>query len=176
MPTTNCAPPPALQDLARPGVVERYCSGAEEAALLRTFFAGQWGLEDLSAPDTAAVMAEAIAKPEGYVLKPQREGGGNNLYGAELAARLQQGGEGLAAYILMQRILPPELPAVMVRGGVAAEAPTLSELGIYSVLVRRGPRLLLNREAGHLVRTKAASSNEGGVAAGYAVLDSPYLV
>jgi hypothetical protein len=27
-----------------------------------------------------------------------------------------------------------------------------------------------------LLRTKAASSDEGGVAAGYAVLDSPYLV
>ncbi len=31
-------------------------------------------------------------------------------------------------------------------------------------------------QAGHLVRTKRTTSNEGGVAAGYAVLDSPYLV
>jgi glutathione synthase len=36
--------------------------------------------------------------------------------------------------------------------------------------------VLLNKEAGHLVRTKTSSSNEGGVAAGFAVLDSPYLV
>ena len=154
--------------------MERFCSGGEEAALLRTFFAGQWGLDDPA--EAAAVVADAIAHPDRYVLKPQREGGGNNLYGDALAARLQQGGEDLAAYILMQRILPPTLPAVMVRAGAAAEAPTLSELGIYSVLLRRGDRVLLNREAGHLVRTKAGDSDEGGVAAGYAVLDSPMLV
>ena len=64
----------------------------------------------------------------------------------------------------------------MVRNGQATLADTLSELGIYSTLVRRGSRVLRNEEAGHLVRTKAASSNEGGVAAGYAVLDSPLLV
>lgn len=34
---------------------------------------------------------------------------------------------------------------------------------------------MLNEEVGHLVRTKTSSSNEGGVAAGFAVLDSPLL-
>ena len=33
-----------------------------------------------------------------------------------------------------------------------------------------------NVACGHLLRTKIASSNGGGVAAGYAVLDSPYLM
>jgi len=37
-------------------------------------------------------------------------------------------------------------------------------------------QVLCNEEVGHLVRTKTSSSNEGGVAAGYAVLDSPLLV
>ncbi len=64
----------------------------------------------------------------------------------------------------------------MVRKGELLQADTLSEVGVYGTLVRRGPRELLNREAGHLVRTKAATSDEGGVAAGFAVLDSPFLV
>lgn len=64
----------------------------------------------------------------------------------------------------------------MVRQGQATEVDALSELGIFGTFVRRGGRVLLNREAGHLVRTKASSSDEGGVAAGYAVLDSPLLV
>jgi hypothetical protein len=49
--------------------------------MLRTFFAGLWGLDDPSAPETAEAIASAIANPDAYVLKPQREGGGNNLYG-----------------------------------------------------------------------------------------------
>ena len=28
-------------------------------------------------------------KPEGFVLKPQREGGGNNLYGYEIITELE---------------------------------------------------------------------------------------
>jgi hypothetical protein len=37
------------------------------------------------------------------------------------------------------------------------------------------PQVVINEEVGHLVRTKTSSSNEGGVAAGFAVLDSPLL-
>lgn len=66
--------------------------------------------------------------------------------------------------------------AAMLRKGQLVQAETVSEVGIYGTLVRRGGAELLNREAGHLVRTKAVTSNEGGVAAGFAVLDSPFLV
>ena len=64
----------------------------------------------------------------------------------------------------------------MLRKGQLVQADALSEVGVFGTLVRRGPRVLLNAEVGHLVRTKAATSNEGGVAAGFAVLDSPFLV
>jgi glutathione synthase len=98
----------------------------------------------------------AIQDPSAYVLKPQREGGGNNLYGEELAARLQQGG-GLAAYILMQRILPPPQRSLLVRLGACHEDETLSELGIYGTFLRAGQqvgrrhRVLLHAAAGRLL-------------------------
>jgi glutathione synthase len=147
---------------------------------MRTFFAGLWGLDNLQgdsseAVASAAAVADAIENPGSYVLKPQREGGGNNLYGDELKAKLQAGGE-LGDLILMQRILPPVNQSIMVRLGKSTVTETLSELGIYSTYLRKGDEVLLNREAGHLVRTKAATSDEGGVAAGFAVLDSPYLI
>lgn len=60
-------------------------TAAADAALLREFFAGLWSLDprDLAADagGAAAAVRDAIARPEAYVLKPQREGGGNNLYG-----------------------------------------------------------------------------------------------
>lgn len=164
------------QDLAAPGSLERFVADPRDAALLRDFFAGLWALDDLSHPDTQQVVADAIARPEAYVLKPQREGGGNNLYGDELRSALQAGGGGLSAYILMQRILPPQSRSVLVRNGQWQATDTLSELGIYGTFVRHNDAVLVNKQSGHLVRTKMASSNEGGVAAGFAVLDSPYLV
>ena len=168
------------QDIANPGVVERFAASVQDAELMRTFFAGLWGLDNLQgdsseAVASAAAVADAIENPGSYVLKPQREGGGNNLYGDELKAKLQAGGE-LGDLILMQRILPPVNQSIMVRLGKSTVTETLSELGIYSTYLRKGDEVLLNREAGHLVRTKAATSDEGGVAAGFAVLDSPYLI
>ncbi|KAK9839464.1 hypothetical protein WJX81_003695 [Elliptochloris bilobata] len=163
------------QDLAVPGVVERFLPSAAEADAVRACFAGLWGLDDSEAPEVREVLARAEASPDDFVLKPQREGGGNNLYGEELAAQLRKR-EGLAAYILMQRIRPPANTAAMLRKGQLEQVETVSEVGVFGTLVRRGERVLLNREAGHLVRTKAITSNEGGVAAGFAVLDSPFLV
>ena len=151
--------------------MERFLA-PEPAALLRACFAGLWALDGDGADATVAM---ALADPQAFVLKPQREGGGNNLYGDELEARLRSG-EGLGAFILMRRIRPPCSPALFMRTGRAAPAAALGELGVYSVYLRSGETVLLNAPAGHLLRTKTADSDEGGVAAGFAVLDSPLLV
>ena len=52
----------------------------------------------------------------------------------------------------------------------------LSELGIYGAYLGDGKSEYFNENAGHLLRTKVNGTDEGGVASGYAVLDSPYLV
>ena len=152
-------------------MVERFLEPAQ-AALVRSSFAGLWALDG---EDAEQVVAMACANPDAFVLKPQREGGGNNLYGTEMVARLQER-QGLGAFILMQRIRPPLNRALFMRCGAVSPVDALSELGIYSVYLGRGGQALRNAEAGHLLRTKTASSNEGGVAAGFAVLDSPLLV
>ena len=69
--------------------------------------AGLWSLDHTDEASTQEVMEDAIQHSENYVLKPQREGGGNNLYGQQLKERLRRQEEGLSAYILMQRIRPP---------------------------------------------------------------------
>ena len=68
--------------------------------------AGLWSLDNPDNPETQDVLRQADMQPDDYVLKPQREGGGNNLYGDQLQQRLRDP-KGLAAYILMQRIRPP---------------------------------------------------------------------
>lgn len=45
----------------------------------------------------------------------------------------------------------------MVREGQVVEADTLSELGIFGYLVRRGDKVLHNKGAGHMMRTKVSS-------------------
>lgn len=43
----------------------------------------------------------------------------------------------------------------MVREGTLCEVQSISELGIFGTFLRQGQRVVFNREAGHLVRTKA---------------------
>lgn len=71
------------QVLAAPGVLERFVSGPK-ASVLRTCFAGLYNLDPSEAGSSKeavdAIIREAMARPNDFVLKPQREGGGNNYY------------------------------------------------------------------------------------------------
>ena len=146
---------------------------------MRTVFAGLYDLDvaaDASGVD--AVVAAAVADPDGYVLKPQREGGGNNLYGAELRAALEKlAPSERAAYILMDRIRPPARDAVLVRDGKPLTGSCVAELGVYGAVLGDGAGALLHDVSkGHLLRQKFGDVDEGGVAAGFACLSSPALV
>lgn len=163
------------QVLSLPGVLERFVD-AERAARLRTCFAGLWSLEE-DDEEVKAVIARAISNPGDFVLKPQREGGGNNLWGEEISKVLSSATVAeRSAYILMQMIKPAKHHAVMMRAGEVIEGTAASELGIFAGIISDGKTVYLNQFNGHLLRTKLEGVNEGGVASGYAVLDSPYLL
>ncbi|CAI5484933.1 unnamed protein product [Closterium sp. Yama58-4] len=175
------------QQLAQPGVLERFVSDEASLQAMRQCFAGLWSLEDDGRGDDGAerraIIAKAIQEPSEFVLKPQREGGGNNIYDEEITRKLTElteageaGRQELAAFILMQRLFPPVHRSVLIRRCQWSWNDTLSELGVYGTYLRNGDKVVINAAAGHLLRTKTASSNEGGVASGFAVLDSPYLV
>ncbi|KAG2316542.1 hypothetical protein Bca52824_019664 [Brassica carinata] len=161
------------QELAKPGVLERFMDNKDDIAKLRKCFAGLWSLDD---PE---IIKKAIEKPELFVMKPQREGGGNNIYGDDVRENLlrlqREGEEENAAYILMQRIFPKVSNVFLLREGVYHKDQAISELGVYGAYLRNKERVIINEQSGYLMRTKVSSSDEGGVAAGYAVLDSIYL-
>eukprot|EP00927_Polykrikos_kofoidii_P073666 TRINITY_DN69687_c0_g1_i1.p1 TRINITY_DN69687_c0_g1~~TRINITY_DN69687_c0_g1_i1.p1 ORF type:complete len:537 (+),score=70.84 TRINITY_DN69687_c0_g1_i1:44-1612(+) len=162
------------QALARPGAVERFMD-AESSAKLRGCFTGLWGLGP--GEDDAEIVSRVRAEPRNFVMKPQREGGGNNVYGDSIIPKLDEMSEDeRSAYIMMQRIEPRPQLTPLTKRGVSIWAPALSEFGFYSVFVGDGRQVCMDAHAGHLVRTKAEGVDEGGVASGYAVLNSPFLV
>ena len=83
-------------------------------------------------------MARAMKHPEKFVLKPQREGGGNNVYGADIRPLLETLGDSQErnAYILMDMIQPPTTLNYMVRPGKEVQLVNcLSELGIFGYII-----------------------------------------
>uniref|UniRef100_A0A8C7YCY0 Glutathione synthetase n=1 Tax=Oryzias sinensis TaxID=183150 RepID=A0A8C7YCY0_9TELE len=128
------------QVLARPGVLEKFFPDQPEAVKqIRATFAGLYTLD--MGPEGDQTVEMALAAPDRYVLKPQREGGGNNIYGAEIRQVL----EGLkdatqrTAYILMDKINPAPVQNYLLRqGGPLTLSNCLSELGAFGAYVRHG--------------------------------------
>lgn len=81
----------------------------------------------------------------------------------------------LKAYILMDIIQAPKVPSIFMRDGLVVHTEAIAELGTYTVSIFNGAKLTKNEFVGHLLRSKMASSKETGVAAGFGVIDSPYL-
>lgn len=143
---------------------------------LRQTWIGLWPM------DTSALGKEAyrlaMTEPERFVLKPQREGGGNNIYredippclrAMERARRAPGEPDQREGYILMELITPPDgVSNWLLKGGEsrARKADVVSELGVYGVMLFGDDRVVINREAGTLLRTKGRESDEGGVAIG----------
>lgn len=166
------------QVLDNEGMVEKFLENdADIVKDIRKTFVRQYSLD--IADNGENNQALAVQNPDNFVLKPQREGGGNNLYGKELLDRLvQMSPEERRAFVLMERIRPTVVDNVTVRDGVVHPVKVVSELGAFGamVAVERNAEPVLNVAAGTLLRSKLASADDGGVAAGVAVLDSPRLV
>ncbi|KAJ2704296.1 Glutathione synthetase [Coemansia sp. IMI 203386] len=164
------------QVLAQPGVVERFVSDRETASLVRECFVGLYPLD--SSEEGQKAYEDALANPAKYVVKPQREGGGYNTYGQDIPSLLKRlGAEERRGYILMDLIHAPGFRNILLRNGQLFASEVVSELGIYGVWVGDADgNAVVNKHGGHLLRTKASDVYEGGVAAGFAVIDSPLLV
>jgi glutathione synthase len=144
---------------------------------LQTTFAEQYslGLE-------FSKCLEALKRdPFDYVLKPQREGGGNNIYKeavlpfAESLKENQRSG-----YILMRLIKSRVLNNVKVlkEGNPAIIEHAVQELGIFGVYLvetSKPDNPIINTTAGWLMRTKDANCLEGSVSLGMAYLDGVVL-
>ena len=179
------------QILATPGAsnLEQLLASApssiEFIERIRATFAAIYPLDNTPQGLQAIDIARDATKCKGYVLKPQREGGGNNIYGEKIPPFIESLGDESRKYrghILMELIQPPSLRNSILRNGQITSGEVIGELGVYGVCIwqhneaHAKPKVLHNWEAGYLLRTKGKESEEGGVAAGFGSVDSVCLV
>ncbi|XP_029635864.1 glutathione synthetase [Octopus sinensis] len=164
------------QELSRPGVLEKFIPDGSRVQKLRNTFVEQYSLE--MTPEGEEAVRLALENPSNYVLKPQREGGGNNIYGHEIKEYLSKikNSTERTAYILMERIFPFTQKNILLFEKSTDIVDTVSELGIYGIIVGDEHKIHMNEQVGHLMRTKVQGVDEGGISAGFAAIDSPYLV
>lgn len=179
------------EELTRPGVLEHFLLDTQhwgpsaakfsqtDVDAVRASWMEMWSLDI----DGEEGVRRAREGAPGLVLKPQREGGGNNVYKASIPPFLDALPESeRAAWIAMRLIQTPQgLGNYLVRAGGASEgvvrSDVISELGIFGWALFGGESgKIEEKQVGWLLRTKGTESDEGGVAAGFSVLDSVVLV
>lgn len=166
------------QLLTQPETLVKILPDADEAELGRlvSTFVKIYPMDDSEAGQKARQLA--LESPDNFVLKPQREGGGNNIYKAQIPAFLRSLPESeWGAYVLMELIHPPTHKNKLLRDGKVYNEEIISELGIFGVTLfdENGGEPILNENAGFLLRSKFSSSDEGGVAAGFGCVDNIYV-
>ncbi|KAF8488207.1 glutathione synthase [Russula emetica] len=161
--------------LSRPGILERFLAPSEGADAVRDTWVSMWSLDK----DEGKGAEEAVRRAHELVLKPQREGGGNNIYRGNIppfVAQMSQ--QERVAWVAMELIRPPRgVGAYLVRPGTGrVSARVMNEFGVFGWALFGEGREVREEQVGWLVRTKAEDVDEGGVAAGFSVLDSVLLV
>ncbi len=112
-------------------------------------------------------------RADDYVLKPQREGGGNNYFGSDILKLLHSiKKDEQKAYILMEKIKAVPHSSLQLVNGQAETLNCISEIGRFGICFAENREVKNNLDAGYLVRTKAKNVNEGGVCAGFSCLNS----
>ncbi|KAF8861999.1 glutathione synthase [Acephala macrosclerotiorum] len=165
-----------------PSILHRFVKNAwaaTEIERLEKTFTNIFPLDESPAGLEARKLAIDEESCKGYVLKPQREGGGNNTYRSAIPPFLKSLPEThWKSYILMEIITPPPVHNTILRNGVLEQGGVICELGVYGTCVwnQETKEVLHNEEAGYLLRTKGDKSEEGGVAAGFGSMDSVRLV
>ncbi|KAK0078570.1 hypothetical protein PV325_002348 [Microctonus aethiopoides] len=166
------------QALARPGVVAQYLDNEKTVERVKKIFTGLYSLEMNESGNAALEMA--LKNPKRFVLKPQREGGGNNIYGDDIKPFLESiEPQERNAWILMDRIHPPSQSNYFISVNNPKDfelKKLISELGIFGAIIGDDKNIFLNKQVGHVLRTKLVTSNEGGLMSGTAACDSPFLI
>jgi glutathione synthase len=174
------------QELARPGVLERFVPNDNDAKMMRRAFAGLYSLgDDVTEDDINAIRQVLNGHADRYVLQPQH---GCNFYGKQLLAKIQDNvtvhadgsltlNKSLGGYILMERLFPPQQVAILLRNGkIEGSGYSVSELGIFGTIHTDAKGVVIHEDSnaytGFLLRTKFSNMDE---ASGFETLSSPYL-
>lgn len=136
-------------------------------------FTGLWSCKDKEA------VQMAVRCPENFVLKPQRDGGSNNLYGDDLLKALNDPNINKSAFTLMEFIKSPTMTNSLISfssegvENTEINVEVVCELGIYGSFLKLKGKNILNKGTGYLLRTKNKKSKESGIMAGFGYFDSP---
>ncbi|KAK1058660.1 hypothetical protein LTR74_013212 [Friedmanniomyces endolithicus] len=177
--------------LAEPGIVAQFLPDARRAGEVTGTFMPMLPLDSSPQGVEARRLAMDPKLAMDYVLKPNLEGGGHNVFRADIPAYLSRiPAEDWERFILMRLITPPisAEPGMLLTSQEVYEGPIVSELGVLGFALWRNTRqegsgqdgpgkveILKNETLGWTFKTKPTGVDEMSVVKGYGCFDCPLL-
>ncbi|CAK4034919.1 glutathione synthetase [Lecanosticta acicola] len=167
------------QALCSQDAVRRFLPAEQAVQIARTFM-------EMHVLDNTAEgerVRQWIVDPEhaqNYVLKPNLEGGGHNVFGEDIPDFLSTIPKGeWNRYTVMRMIRQPDSEGLLMMPADLYQGPVVSELGILGTCIwkRKGDEVevLRNAAAGFTFKTKPSEVQEMSVVKGYGCFDCPLL-
>ena len=153
-------------ELSKEEVFSKYLT-KEESEMLKLSVIRQWEFDDMKEEQFREVLKEFEKAKDNFVLKPNCEGGGNNLWGEEGYRVLEQATPNeRTMYILMEKIQTKPIENVLIDGSKHEKTLCDYEVSNFGIIQGRGKELTKNEIVGHLIRIKPSTEREGGILAG----------
>lgn len=136
-------------------------------------------MHSLAAPDMARLAIQAEFAKD-FVLKPNLEGGGHNIYREAIVSFVRELPQAeWSKYTLMRLIEPPKQEGILMTPDDLYRGRVVSELGVLGTCLWQrtpsGAKIHSNKTAGWTFKTKPEEVDEMSVVKGYGCFDCPLL-
>ena len=168
-------------ELTKPDILKKYINEELISNDIIRFFTKIYYLRDMDKEKQKELFNQITSNPHSYVIKPQREGGGNNYYDDKIIPLLpkddSEPSDELLNSIIMERIEAPEYETLNLIDEKVIVNTINSEFSVYGVIISSDEKIYnINKSVGFLVRSKDKNAGEGGVIHGSGCVDLPCLM
>ena len=167
-------------ELSKPHVIKHYCDNELIINDILRFFGGIYYIRDMNDEAKKELFSKIKSDPTKYILKPMREGGGNNIYGDKLTQLIpeegNEPGDLLKISVIVDKIDSAVHESIVLRNEKISVQNSISEFSIYGIVLSNENIFILNKSSSFLVRTKNKDEIEGGIMEGAGAVDLPCLV
>ena len=167
-------------ELSKPQILMHYVQNELIINDIIRFFGGIYYIRDMSQENINDLFNKIKLEPDKYILKPMKEGGGNNITGEKLKELIPEENSEINDIIknsvIVDRIDSYTHEGLILRDEKLNVQNSISEYSIYGIILTNENNVIINKSVSFLVRTKNKESVEGGIIEGAGAIDIPCLL
>ena len=162
-------------ELSKPQILMHYIQNDLIINDILRFFGGIYYIRDMEPDKVKELLLKVKAESDKYILKPMKEGGGNNITGEKLKELIpEEGGEIndlIKNSVIVEKIESYVHEGLVLRDEILKMQNSISEYSAYGIILSDERTIYFNKSVSFLVRTKNKDNIEGAGA-----IDIPCLL